>query len=117
MNREFKFRSWDRKNKVMLYHLAGLHASYCVDDNFVNQQMTEVPDKHGAVIWEGDLIRRGNMVGVVGYFAGMFIVDWPDQSDDALGLMITLNMEVVGNIFENPHIIRTNPCAEVSLPT
>ena len=129
MNREFKFRVWNTISKSFLeikddggwgfYYitLGGKLKFYdygCFGNPTENvevtttviQQYTDLLDKNGKEIYEGDLIKYNIEgydkigPGTIEFFAGMFICSWKDQTDDELGYMMIDDIEVIGNIFE-----------------
>ena len=57
-------------------------------------------------IWEGDLIRVRNFVGVVAYDCDGFVVKFSDFSIPLFRLLIdTLSLEHIGNIHDNPELL------------
>lgn len=122
MQREIRFRAWDAKRSEMFipYELTftkrGLHArggQYAgTKEDFILMQFTGLKDKNGKEIYEGDLLREKNDPDVarVIYQDGaywfcydkknLFTYDWA-KDNDAWG-----NLIVVGNIYENPELLK-----------
>jgi len=126
MNRPIKFRVWDkRENKGMstqnMLYDAQLHHFW---QDFVDypgyelMQYTGLTDKNGKEIYEGDIVQYNQNSS---YDNMDFIAKW---SDDKLGFIFQSNsgeqlvnqtphlnrfkhLEVVGNIFENPELLKT----------
>ena len=126
MNRQIKFRVWDkRENKGMstqnMLYDAQLHHLW---QDFVDypgyelMQYTGLTDKNGKEIYEGDIVQYNQNSS---YDNMDFIAKW---SDDKLGFIFQSNsgeqlvnqtphlnrfkhLEVVGNIFENPELLKT----------
>lgn len=65
--------------------------------NYTIQLGSGVVDKFGKEIYDGDAVSYHGRVGFAKFFASMFIVEWPDQTDDTLAHMTILDMEVVGH--------------------
>jgi uncharacterized phage protein (TIGR01671 family) len=81
---------------------------------YVIQQYTGVKDKNSKEIYEGDIIEYTihnypdelTRIGFVSFMAGMFLVNWSDQTDQELGYMSISSIKVIGNIFENPELLK-----------
>jgi uncharacterized phage protein (TIGR01671 family) len=130
MNRQLKFRIWDKKDKSFLSEEYLKHFKVAiawdgqniyqnficgdkkVDDEVIIQQYTGLKDKNGILIFEGDLVQYNQNSNYDGI---NFEVTWSDVSfgwvlksknGDYLTNMTTPNgprynfLEVVGSIFE-----------------
>lgn len=127
--RELKFRFWDTINKC--WHIHGwnkdntiLKNEYFIDQNgkvrelnydsmdtleyVIVQQFTVATDMNGIDIYDGDIIKyKKEFIGYVEFFAGMHILSFSDQTDNGpVQYLQTLDMEVIGNIFETPELLR-----------
>lgn len=126
MKRKIKFRAWDKKTKSMIkevYEIGlgnrnnpekWLVGDDRQTDNFELMQYTGLKDKNGKEIYEGDILRC--------YFDKNQIADWLylHFSDKVLeqGFFDEIveipeiytksfpeNIEVLGNIYENPELL------------
>ena len=129
MGREFKFRTWDHNLKWFRYEFDGWNESVDVltevwesikDYNYTIQQSTNLLAKNGE-IYEGDIVRFASKdelgeiifqdIGIVKYSHAAFIVDGSNwgKDDYYLGDYIVegnqTELEIIGNIFENPEIL------------
>ena len=129
MNREIKFRAWDRVDKVMrvvteisfridsidVEPIEGtrecweLHDPVLFKGQFELMQYTGLKDKHGIEIYEGDILRSFNGTSD---FPEKFVVIWSDFykgfkpiMDDESAFNRS-NCEVVGNIWETPESLK-----------
>jgi uncharacterized phage protein (TIGR01671 family) len=137
MNREIKFRTWDRQNKQFAEwtnrdpffdtssgriffweRVRREDGSYDGDiilqdfgDRFVLQQYTGLQDRDGKDIYEGDILEYQSSDSEF----STCIVRWTQEyEDNHPGFVITNNYsqygkpKIIGNIFENPELIKTN---------
>jgi uncharacterized phage protein (TIGR01671 family) len=136
MNRQLKFRIWDKQNKKWIYEwdashkrlaisLVGLvyHGGYddvLPENDYVIQQYTGLKDSKGVEIYEGDLIQYNQNSN----YDGMnFEVIWSDASfgwvlksktGDYLTNQITPNgprynfLEIISNVCKTPELIKNN---------
>jgi len=122
MNREIKFRFWNSHLKAMYYENGNLMRTLIDGDGYsfiwalgkhyetpkdiTIQQFTDVTDKNGKEIYEGDIVEYtwpngSKLSGFVEFIAGMYVISFPDQTDSGpIGFLKTDNMEIVGSIFE-----------------
>lgn len=125
MNREIKFRAWNKIDKIMGDLLAlrddtGMilmqkpHSTvYRLDPKDCEvMQYTGLKDKNGKEIYEGDITRDKNgSIGVVqynserAYFEEVYLSGnrnfLPEES-----IMEALDLQVIGNIYENPELLK-----------
>jgi uncharacterized phage protein (TIGR01671 family) len=132
MNRQLKFRIWDKLKRNEQLLIDNLGKIFVIDEacgqaneaddqeNYVIQQYTGLKDSKGVEIFEGDLVQYNQNSN----YDGMnFEVVWSDASfgwvlksktGDYLTNQITPNgprynfLEVVGNVFENKELLKTN---------
>lgn len=111
MNREFKFRVWDKGRKLFLSHFDGMKLDSegilydWLDKNTIIQQFTGLKDVNNKDIYEGDIVKHGT--------DGLWKIEWDKRfcsfvkngtTDSQEGYNMTDYediTEIVGNIFEN----------------
>lgn len=125
MNREIKFRAWDKKNKIM-YQVVTINfrtepvtfglgfrenpylgVKYPSDIEVM--QYTGLFDKNGKQIYEGDIMLtdEAGWIAPVVFKGGEFLL-WRTKEQGSPGFSSECNwksFEVIGNIYENPELI------------
>ena len=128
MNREIKFRAWNKEKNIMVYNNEDDTYGYwdgCRNSNvgMVNEilnskyyeeyefmQFTGLHDKNGKEIYEGDIVKKTGSIGIdigkVIYEYNGFIVDVMNM-DRFYGRVHLLEKftEVIGNIYEDCEFI------------
>jgi len=133
--KEIKFRAWDKKRKIMTnekeYSISlYVDGSYSVEkyddrdssgkkhwhveksENFILMQYTGLKDKNGKEIYEGDIL-KGKVKFIVEYHVGAFCGKWKTKSVKKPMRYIELwkiydRIEVIGNVYENPELLKEN---------
>jgi uncharacterized phage protein (TIGR01671 family) len=137
--REFKFRSWDKIEKVMYaptdLFLCSDDKTWAIDkddrygkshrqnaESVALMQFTGLKDKNGKEIYEGDVVEYdADFIGKpfhvdirrfeVGFTSGTFILVDPEEGGAARGGFLGINrhtcgLTVIGNIYENPELLK-----------
>ena len=112
--REIKFRAWAHGSKAMFKPSIEdgwdlLQGSLYPLPNTTLMQYTGLKDKNGTEIYEGDITRRGVIVFERGKFQGYYFdsngnLNEPWEDD----LYLEKNIEVIGNVYENPELLTNN---------
>lgn len=112
MNREIKFRGWDKSDKVM-YTTLGLDVMK--DTQLEIMQYIGIKDKNGNEIYEGDINQHGEVVIFCNECNGyqFALYDFPTKEfifchncegnfmfQDRLS-----DIKIIGNIYQNPELL------------
>lgn len=109
MNREIKFRAWD-KEKMNYFDLVDTwYNATNFDRKSEIMQYTGLKDKNGKEIYEKDIIKTSPKNKVV-EFNHFHNEDFFCKTSDFIGFVIKdiEDCEVLGNIYENPHLLENN---------
>ena len=122
MTREIKFRAWDKEENEMFNASSGFndftvgikvesveHTMTVSSKKYELMQFTGLLDKNGKEIYEGDVVKDDNggdeelgiQIGKVMWNHEWCSFRWNDGDDWSLHS----ELEVVGNIYENPELI------------
>lgn len=123
--REIKFRIWDKLCEKYTYPDKGYQGHFILDlngrfynlqngsggDDYVVQQYTELNDKNGKSIYEGDVLKLldnkcNNPVGEVYFGSGAFHVRGVDCLWYGAKHGECEDYEIIGNIFETPELMK-----------
>lgn len=120
--KEIKFRAWDKELKK----LSPVKSAEFIDKTWVTvfednesprtirwdrleiMQYTGLKDRNGKEVYEGDLIKHNGYIYEIVYNSGGFTVKNTDSktavpaSNDFLA---NININVIGNIYENPELL------------
>jgi hypothetical protein len=111
--RAIKFRAWDPERKEMmdferikqttLYHLQMAKE----DLGWETMQFTNLHDKNGKEIYEGDVLEDAEgFRAKISFFQGAFSADFSVKNKYPVLLYNHTYMAVIGNIYENPELLK-----------
>lgn len=92
---------------------------YATQDDGVLMQYTGIKDKNGKKIYEGDIVKRGNFIGIVNFcdHCAQFEIQRPVSGDPINGPYTSVDIklvdlesdednEIIGNIYEHPDLLK-----------
>lgn len=118
-----EFRAWDGKKMIYtdqdrngLLMTIGGRVSASNDEDFTLMQFTGLCDKKGKKIFVGDVVKywEAGHLGFICFDAGGFVKKDHVNDEECLGAPMWTNRsfienecEIIGNIFENPELVKT----------
>lgn len=133
MQREIKFRAWDKSIEYMDYRvrvtteedettvdvLDGFTKWRKLDD-FILMQFTGLHDKKGKPIYEGDIILRDGIKYLTVIYFDNTECQFATKSTKTgmcygIGTGIEDELEVIGNIHDNPELLSNSPLTSSSI--
>jgi hypothetical protein len=120
MNREIKFRAWDKScNKMRgengIKDCFSLRSDGVYNDDYILMQFTGLKDKNGKEVYEADIVIHDGEKIVVNYgiqsvdaFEGAGFNLWSFYGEKLGGFRLQSEIEIIGNVFENPELLKTN---------
>jgi len=117
--KEIKFRAWDRVLNQFLPNIQNhignsewAFGNMLKDEigRYTIEQYTELKDKNGREIYEGDILEdpKYDEPFVVEYHAPIAgYVGWGDDRIAGCYLITEEDLEIIGNIHENPELLNT----------
>lgn len=116
MNREIKFRCWDKKEEKYLgietiksmrnMKLTSFKAEW-LDDQMIFEQYTGLKDKNRRDIYEGDIVQYKDEQGIIDVRQGGFYIIYINEDD--FGLLQGFKngeLQIIGNQFENKELLK-----------
>ena len=110
MSREHKYRVYSFLDKCFYYFDIYAYPSGIAGGVSEPQQYTGCHDSANKEIYEGDIVKYNNgdviRIGYIEFMAGIFFLNFPDQTDEELGYLLVSNLKVIGNKFETPELLK-----------
>lgn len=116
MSREIKFRAWNPEGNMLNTFPLGdnnTNINYIVEHKWPIMQFTGLLDKNGKEIYEGDIVKREDKIWDVRFSYDRWIlgrdkfeIDDNNTADDPVFVGWSDKCEIIGNIYENPELIK-----------
>ena len=112
--REIKFRAWDKENEIMICPKGILFDGRVVNfscgmleafEGYEIMQYTGLKDKNGKEIYEGDIVRCYGGAYWNGIYEYDHVIEVRDIRD-LNGIEYSENVEILGNKYENPELLK-----------
>jgi len=110
--REIKFRGWDDEEKIMLepqdLSQGGIYWLWLGRKDVVLMQYTGLKDKNGKEIYEGDIVKTDSGANQFVDYRNDFACFCLRFKTGGASLSIdgAPNYEIIGNIYENPNLLK-----------
>lgn len=111
--REIKFRFWNKSLRTMIpwESLSGQILSFTFNSHLLPLQYTGLKDMNGNEIYEGDILRKDSFVRTIEWSAPQYVVKpvdrWSiDHDIKPTPIYYSGYHEVIGNIYENPELLK-----------
>ena len=110
MSREHKYRVYSFLDKCFHYFDIYDYPSGIAGGVSEPQKYTGCHDSANKEIYEGDIVKYNNgdviRIGYIEFMAGIFFLNFLDQTDEELGYLLVSNLKVIGNKFETPELLK-----------
>lgn len=116
MNREIKFRAWDKScNKMRgisgLQDCFSLRSDGVCNEDYILMQYIGLKDKNGKEIYEGDILKASNSIIKIVFkgrgYEGIYL-NKEEMNELPIQNNNYLHWQIIGNIYENPELTQSS---------